>query len=87
MLSNRWSEYVYYWKQFYISREHRVDDMGRQCNSINFEREGICVIFEAYPMIIIWKYSFTAEHFAYENALQGSENQSLHCHAGNYTAV
>jgi len=59
--------------------------MGRQCNSINFEREGICVIFEAYPMIIIWKYSFTAEHFAYENALQGSENQSplpcreLHC--------
>ncbi|XP_040527349.1 major facilitator superfamily domain-containing protein 8 isoform X7 [Gallus gallus] len=25
---------------FAIFREHRVDDMGRQCNSINFEREG-----------------------------------------------
>lgn len=68
MLSNKSSEYVYYWKQFCISREHRVDDMGRQCNSINCEEQGICVFFEVYHMIISEKYSFTATH---ENALWG----------------
>lgn len=60
-----------------------MDDMGRQCNSINCEGEGICVFFEVHPVIIIGKFSFPATH---EDALWGVRetkpplsHRELHC--------